>query len=336
MAFNGAGVFNRLYSWVTDAANAVFIDATRMDNEMNGMATGLTNCVTKDGQSTPTANIPMGGFKITGLANGVAATDAAAFGQITAVAAYFDVGNSGVGVTIDFATNGSNQQVTLTNNTTLTLSNGNKAGYCTLKLIQDATGSRTASFTGAGFSATRWIGASTNPTMLGSANTALFVNFYWDGTVWWQQLLGTAARQSIYKVRATRITSNQATTAGVLTKVQFNSAEYDPYGELDTTVNFRFSPKIGGLFLITASLAVQNASTGLLSIQLQVSGSSISGSEHRAVAAATNDTVSVTDVYPISLGSYLEVFFQSTTGAGTIIQANTNTFVTITRLGPAS
>ncbi len=58
MAFNGAGVFSRLYSWITDAANGVKISSTRMDAEMDGMATGLTTALCKDGQSTCSARIP--------------------------------------------------------------------------------------------------------------------------------------------------------------------------------------------------------------------------------------------------------------------------------------
>jgi hypothetical protein len=77
MAFNGSGTFVRLYNWVTDAANGIFVRADRMDAEMDGMATGLSTCLTKDGQTTPTANIPMGGFKITGLGQGTGNTDAA-------------------------------------------------------------------------------------------------------------------------------------------------------------------------------------------------------------------------------------------------------------------
>lgn len=46
------------------------------------LATGLTTCITKDGQTTPTANIPMGANKITGLAAGTAATDAANIGNL--------------------------------------------------------------------------------------------------------------------------------------------------------------------------------------------------------------------------------------------------------------
>lgn len=49
---------------------------------MDGMATGLSTCITKDGQTTPTANIPMGGFKITGLGLATGATDAASLQNI--------------------------------------------------------------------------------------------------------------------------------------------------------------------------------------------------------------------------------------------------------------
>jgi hypothetical protein len=44
----------------------------------------LTQSLAKDGQTVPTANIPMGGFKITGLGNGTATADAVALGQVQA------------------------------------------------------------------------------------------------------------------------------------------------------------------------------------------------------------------------------------------------------------
>lgn len=55
---------------------------------MNDVATALTDSLTKTGQTVPTANIPLGGFKITNLGNGSAATDAASIGQtVNALAA---------------------------------------------------------------------------------------------------------------------------------------------------------------------------------------------------------------------------------------------------------
>lgn len=61
MSFNGAGQFIRLYNWQNDAANGLDILAPRMDAEMDGFATGLSNCITRDGQSPPTAAINWGG-----------------------------------------------------------------------------------------------------------------------------------------------------------------------------------------------------------------------------------------------------------------------------------
>lgn len=82
MSYNGAGVFNRLYSWAADAAAALNISSTRLDAEMDGMATGLSNCVTKDGQTTVTANLPMATFRHTNVGNAAARTDYAAAGQV--------------------------------------------------------------------------------------------------------------------------------------------------------------------------------------------------------------------------------------------------------------
>lgn len=80
MAYNGSGVFNRLYRWANDAAANIKISSSRMDAEMDGMAIGLSTALTRDGQSTPTANLPMGGFKHTGAGAPVASTDYATKG----------------------------------------------------------------------------------------------------------------------------------------------------------------------------------------------------------------------------------------------------------------
>lgn len=69
MARNGSGTWSRLYDWTArrDAGSPTnVIDATTMDEEFDDIATGLTNSLAKDGQTTPTANLPLGGFKLTG------------------------------------------------------------------------------------------------------------------------------------------------------------------------------------------------------------------------------------------------------------------------------
>ncbi len=56
MPFNGSGTFTRVYNWVTDKLNSVPITASRMETEDNGFAAGLSNCVTRDGQGTMSAD----------------------------------------------------------------------------------------------------------------------------------------------------------------------------------------------------------------------------------------------------------------------------------------
>lgn len=56
MAFDGTGIFRRLYSWVADAANSIDITASRMDGEDNGFAAALSNCVTRDAQGRMSAD----------------------------------------------------------------------------------------------------------------------------------------------------------------------------------------------------------------------------------------------------------------------------------------
>lgn len=82
MPYNGSGTFTREYDWTEDAANNIDIDATRMDTEMDGMATGLSTALTKDGQTNPTQNLPMNSKKHTGVANASARTEYAAAGQV--------------------------------------------------------------------------------------------------------------------------------------------------------------------------------------------------------------------------------------------------------------
>lgn len=82
MPFNGTGLFSRLYQWTNDRANNLDVDADRMDTDSNDIAQGLSNCITRDGQSPALANLPMGGKKLTNLGNGSAVGDSVNYGQV--------------------------------------------------------------------------------------------------------------------------------------------------------------------------------------------------------------------------------------------------------------
>ena len=93
MARNGSGTYNRAVSPYTAGTT---ITAATVNSEMDDIATALTASMARDGQSPATANIPMGGFRLTGLANAVASTDAAALGQVAALAGAIMTGAFGV------------------------------------------------------------------------------------------------------------------------------------------------------------------------------------------------------------------------------------------------
>ncbi len=80
MAYNGSGVFTPDASYFPAVAGAL-IESAKFNGTITDIATGLSTALTKDGQTTPTANIALGGFKVTGAANGSARTDYATIGQ---------------------------------------------------------------------------------------------------------------------------------------------------------------------------------------------------------------------------------------------------------------
>lgn len=85
MPYNGSGVFAPPAADYP-AVSLTLIESTKRNNIDSDFSTGLSTAITKDGQTTPTANIPLGGFKITGLGAGTAATDAARLGQVQGAA----------------------------------------------------------------------------------------------------------------------------------------------------------------------------------------------------------------------------------------------------------
>ena len=83
MSYNGTGTFN-INTAGQPVVPGTVISSTVFNALTADLAGGLTNAITKDGQTTPTNNIKMGGFKLTNLGAGVVATDAAQIGQIQA------------------------------------------------------------------------------------------------------------------------------------------------------------------------------------------------------------------------------------------------------------
>jgi len=98
MSRNGSGTYT------LPAGNPVVsgttISSAWANTTLNNIAAALTDSLAADGQTTATGNLKMGNNRITGLADGIADTDAASLGQVnTIVGDYVLV--SDIGVTVE-------------------------------------------------------------------------------------------------------------------------------------------------------------------------------------------------------------------------------------------
>jgi len=73
---------NATGGWTGDASLGIGIEAGRHDTQDDDFATGINTCLTKDGSNSPSANLPMGGYKHTGVANASAGDEYLSYAQL--------------------------------------------------------------------------------------------------------------------------------------------------------------------------------------------------------------------------------------------------------------
>jgi hypothetical protein len=81
LSYNGSGTF-QINTAGQPVVTGTVISSTAFNSLTSDLATGLSTALTKDGQTTVTANIPLSNFKITGLGAATAAADAVRFSQL--------------------------------------------------------------------------------------------------------------------------------------------------------------------------------------------------------------------------------------------------------------
>ena len=165
MPWNGAGEFRRNNgatngptTWRETEAAGRRIRTDDHDTHDEDLAQGLENCVARDGQNSPTANLPMAGRRHTGVQDAQDDSDYAAWGQVKdeierLVNALENRLNPGVDVLADgaqiaWALNVNHvAQVTLGGNRTLANpTNAENGATYVLSVIQDATGGRSLAY----------------------------------------------------------------------------------------------------------------------------------------------------------------------------------------------
>ena len=79
MPWNGSGAFVRAEDFTDDrdaGAPTSTIDADSMDSEFDNFASGMANCLTRDGQNSPSGDISWGSQRLTNLADATSSGDA--------------------------------------------------------------------------------------------------------------------------------------------------------------------------------------------------------------------------------------------------------------------
>lgn len=130
-----SGTFSELYNWVNEANAGNPIDATKMNNQDVDIASGLSTCLLKDGTQTVTANIPMGGFKFTGLGAPSSNNDSMTLG-------YANANYAIISKAVKSTTTSRNTTIVLADDPDLVLS-GLAAGSYAIKLFLLFTGTTT-------------------------------------------------------------------------------------------------------------------------------------------------------------------------------------------------
>ena len=95
MAWN-AGTFTRVSTSVSPAVGNTTIESSGMNTYTADVTAGINQCLNKDGSNAATGNLNAGSNKITALADGTAATDAATVGQLD------DVGGANINSSDEF------------------------------------------------------------------------------------------------------------------------------------------------------------------------------------------------------------------------------------------
>jgi len=197
MARNGSGTYT------LPAGNPVVtgstISSTWANNTLNDIGTALTGSIAKDGQTTPTANLPMGGYAHTGVADATVRAQYATAGQAQDSAFTFLTSPAGTNAITATASLGMSAYVT--GQRFFFVAAATNTGACTLNI--NAIGVKSVTKNG------------TTALVAGDIAINAVVQVVYDGTQF--QLLNPAAAANVssFSAGSTGLTPSTATTGAV-------------------------------------------------------------------------------------------------------------------------
>lgn len=92
MAFNGSGTYNLPAADLP--VSGQLVSSTKMNSILSDLATALSLCLARDGQSTMSGTLKMGAQKITGVGDGAVGAPAIAFSASTTTGVYSPASNT--------------------------------------------------------------------------------------------------------------------------------------------------------------------------------------------------------------------------------------------------
>lgn len=91
-----------------------------------------------------------------------------------------------------------------------------------------------------------------------------------DGTNGITSVTGSASLCVAGPAFSAYLASNQTVTAGVATKIQLNTEDFDTASCFDNATNYRFTPNVAGYYQLNLNANAYNSVTGLTDINLYV------------------------------------------------------------------
>jgi hypothetical protein len=122
-------------TWTNGAANGVLANLTDWQTLLNDLVDAISQSVSKDGQTVMTGNLPMGGFRLTGLGAGTGVGETLTFEQLFSQGTEADVASA---ATTDIGLQNSNF-LRITGNTTISSFGTNYRGPRFLRFADAVT-----------------------------------------------------------------------------------------------------------------------------------------------------------------------------------------------------
>jgi len=104
------------------------------------------------------------------------------------------------------------------------------------------------------------------------------------------------------------LSADQSVSSGVVTKIQFDTEEFDTNNNFDNATNYRFTPTVAGYYQINASLRSEGSSLSLTAFYLYKNGSLIFIPALDTAHSSTTHISGSSLVYCNGTSDYIEIY----------------------------